>query len=196
MIDDYTTTFSHSITYTFLFKGWENEIFELGSERVKGGVTLVNLQRQLATPIRNACFSHEFADMIHFWIAFKNFQRVAALQISQKIVRNGVLHWNDFSRNIVSLQVDQCNITLKLANEEHWRTWSGSAFHNLGATDWNDRSPACLVRADGWCRKFCEEDRSSRLGVYRCKRLVMYSGASPFKALQVSSSISSIGCVV
>ena len=60
---------------------------------------------QLATPIRNACFSHEFADMIHFWIAFKNFQRVAALQISQKIVRNGVLHWNDFLRNIVSLQV-------------------------------------------------------------------------------------------
>ena len=73
--------------------------------RNKGGVTLVNLQRQLATPIRNACFSHEFADMIHFWIAFKNFQRVAALQISQKIVRNGVLHWNDFLRNIVSLQV-------------------------------------------------------------------------------------------
>ena len=72
----------------------------------EGGVTLVNLQRQLATPIRNACFSHEFADMLHFWIALKNFQRVAALQISQKIVRNGVLHWNDFSRNIVSLQVD------------------------------------------------------------------------------------------
>ena len=72
----------------------------------KGDVTLVNLQRQLATPIpRNACFSHEFADMLHFWIDFKNFQRVAALQISQKIVRNGVLHWNDFSRNIVSLQV-------------------------------------------------------------------------------------------
>ena len=47
---------------------------------------------QLATPIRNACFSHEFADMLHFWIAFKNLQRVAALQISQKIVRNGVLH--------------------------------------------------------------------------------------------------------
>ena len=34
MIDDYTTTFSHYITYTFLFKGWENDIFELGSERV------------------------------------------------------------------------------------------------------------------------------------------------------------------
>ena len=34
MIDDYTTTFSHYITYTFLFKGWENELFELGSERV------------------------------------------------------------------------------------------------------------------------------------------------------------------
>ena len=32
----------------------------------KGDVTLVNLQRQLATPIRNACFSHEFADMLHF----------------------------------------------------------------------------------------------------------------------------------
>ena len=37
-------------------------------------------------------FSHEFADMLHFWIAFKNFQRVAALQISQKTVRNGPLH--------------------------------------------------------------------------------------------------------
>ena len=60
--------------------------------RTKGDVTLVNLQRQLATPIRNACFLHEFADMLHFWIAFKNFQRVAALQISQKIVRNGPLH--------------------------------------------------------------------------------------------------------
>ena len=47
----------------------------------KGDVTLVNLQRQLATPIRNACFSHEFADMLHFWIAFKNFQGVVALQI-------------------------------------------------------------------------------------------------------------------
>ena len=47
---------------------------------------------QLATPIRNACFLHEFADMLHFCIAFKNFQRVAALQISQKIVRSGVLH--------------------------------------------------------------------------------------------------------
>ena len=58
----------------------------------KGDVTLVNLQRQLATPIRNACFLHEFADMLHFWIAFKNFQRVAALQISRKIVRNGPLH--------------------------------------------------------------------------------------------------------
>ena len=32
--------------------------------------------------IRNACFSHEFADMLHFWITFKNFQGVAALQIS------------------------------------------------------------------------------------------------------------------
>ena len=47
---------------------------------------------QLATLIRNACFLHEFADMLHFWIAFKNFQRVAALQMSQKIVRNGPLH--------------------------------------------------------------------------------------------------------
>ena len=27
---------------------------------------LVNLQRQLATPIRNACYLHEFADMLHF----------------------------------------------------------------------------------------------------------------------------------
>ena len=71
----------------------------------KGDVTLVNLQRQLATPIRNACFLHEFADMLHFWIAFKNFQCVAALQVSQKIVRNGVLHQKDFSHNIVSLQV-------------------------------------------------------------------------------------------
>ena len=42
--------------------------------------------------IRNACFSHEFADTLHIWITFKNFQRVAALQISQKIIRNGVLH--------------------------------------------------------------------------------------------------------
>ena len=50
------------------------------------------MQRQLAMPIRNACFSHEFADMLHFWIAFKDFQRVAALQISQKILRNGPLH--------------------------------------------------------------------------------------------------------
>ena len=70
-----------------------------------GGVTLVNLQRQLATPIRNARFSHEFADILHSWIAFKNLQRVAAMQISQKIARNGVLYYNDFSRNIVSLQV-------------------------------------------------------------------------------------------
>ena len=67
---------------------WTSNMADFG----KGGVTLVNLQRQLATSIRNACFSHEFSDMIHFWIAFKNFQRVAALQISQKIVRNGVLH--------------------------------------------------------------------------------------------------------
>ena len=58
----------------------------------KGGVTLVNLQRQLATPIRNASFSHEFADMLHFWIAFKDFQYVAALQVSRKIVRSGPLH--------------------------------------------------------------------------------------------------------
>ena len=58
----------------------------------KGDVTLVNLQRQLARPIRNACFSHEFADMLHFWIAFKNLQPVAALQISRKIVRNRPLH--------------------------------------------------------------------------------------------------------
>ena len=36
------------------------------SARSKGVVTLVNLQRQLATPIRNACFSHEFADTLHF----------------------------------------------------------------------------------------------------------------------------------
>ena len=38
---------------------------------------------------------------------------IAALQISQKIVRNGVLHWNDFSRNIVSLQIDKCKATLR-----------------------------------------------------------------------------------
>ena len=50
--------------------------------KCKGDVTLVNLQCQLAMSIRNACFSHEFADMLHFWIAFKNFQGVAALQIS------------------------------------------------------------------------------------------------------------------
>ena len=36
-----------------------------GVATTKGGVTLVNLQHQLATPIRNACFSHEFADMLH-----------------------------------------------------------------------------------------------------------------------------------
>ena len=58
----------------------------------KRAFTLVNLQRQLATPIRNACFSHELADMLHFWIAFKNLQHVAALQISRKIVRNRPLH--------------------------------------------------------------------------------------------------------
>ena len=50
----------------------------------KGDVTLVNLQRQLATPIRNACFSHKFADIFTLLIAFKNFQRVATVQISQK----------------------------------------------------------------------------------------------------------------
>ena len=59
-----------------------------------------NLQRRFETHVSRT----NFADMTHFWIAFKNFQRVAALQISQKIVRNGVSHWNDFSRNIVSLQ--------------------------------------------------------------------------------------------
>ena len=61
------------------------------SNSSKGDVTLVNLQRQLATPIRNTCFSHKFADIFTLLIAFKNFQRVAALQISKKIVRNGVL---------------------------------------------------------------------------------------------------------
>ena len=40
-----------------------------------------------------------------FLITFKNLQRVAAPQIPQKIVCNGVLHKNDFSRNIVSLQI-------------------------------------------------------------------------------------------
>ena len=38
----------------------------------KGGVTLVNLQRQLATPIRNASFSHEFADMLHLLQVFES----------------------------------------------------------------------------------------------------------------------------
>ena len=32
MKDDNTTN-SHYITYTFLFEGWENVLFELGSER-------------------------------------------------------------------------------------------------------------------------------------------------------------------
>ena len=60
--------------------------------RTKHGVLRWCYTGRLATPTCNACFSHEFADMLHFWIAFKNFQRVTALQISQKIVRNGVLH--------------------------------------------------------------------------------------------------------
>ena len=51
---------------------------------------------RFTTPIRNACFSHEFSDMLtlvaSFWIAFKNLQRVAALQIAQKIIPDGVLH--------------------------------------------------------------------------------------------------------
>ena len=69
-----------------MFEVWRNHAHYHrvdAPSKTKGDVTLVNLQRQLATPIRNACFSHEFADMLHFWIAFKNFQRVAALQISQ-----------------------------------------------------------------------------------------------------------------
>ena len=59
---------------------------------------------QLATPIRNACFSHEFVDMLHILIAFKDLQRVAALQISQKIVHYGC-YTSLFFGNIVSLQV-------------------------------------------------------------------------------------------
>ena len=39
----------------------------------------------------NACFSHEFADMLHLWIAFKNLQRVKHCKYRKKIVRNGVL---------------------------------------------------------------------------------------------------------
>ena len=35
MKDDRTTN-SHYITYTFHLKGWENVLFELGSERVNG----------------------------------------------------------------------------------------------------------------------------------------------------------------
>ena len=114
------------------------------SRSTKGSVTLVNLQRQLATPIRNACFSHEFADMLHFWIAFKNFQRVAALQISRKIVRNRPLTKMIFRATSyhckLALQVDQCNTTLSLVAYNATRskgkmisydwTWlSGSPLH-------------------------------------------------------------------
>ena len=53
------------------------------------------------------------------WIAFKNLQRVAALQIAQNVIRNWVLNLNSFSRNTISLQIgvanDQCNATFMQA---------------------------------------------------------------------------------
>ena len=52
---------------------------------------LHTLQRQLTTPIRNACFSYEFADMLHWLQVLNRFQSLAALQVSQKILRNGAL---------------------------------------------------------------------------------------------------------
>ena len=43
MKDDYTTN-SHCITCTCLFKGWENVLFELGSERVTATVHIAGIQ--------------------------------------------------------------------------------------------------------------------------------------------------------
>ena len=49
---------------------------------------LVNLQRQLATPIHNACFSHEFADMLHLLQVFESLSKPCnALQYC-KVARN------------------------------------------------------------------------------------------------------------
>ena len=66
-----------AVAYASGPEGLSTDVFGPQLEKIaldhKGDATLVNLQRQLATTIRNACFSHECADMLHFWIAFKNF---------------------------------------------------------------------------------------------------------------------------
>ena len=64
-------------------------------------------QRSLRQKSTAACYTDQFAPnsrtaVASFWIASKNLQRVTALQISQKIVRNGVLHQNNFLHNTVS----------------------------------------------------------------------------------------------
>ena len=80
-----------------------------------GGVTQVNLQRQLATPIRNACFSHEFGDMLHLLQFFESLLKSCnALQhcnnIRKKSSATGCYTRTIF-RAKLALQIDQRNTT-------------------------------------------------------------------------------------
>ena len=80
----------------------------------------------------NACFSHEFADMLHLWIAFKNLQRVKHCKYRQKIVRNGVLTLERFfaqHRIIASWRCTLTSVTPPLNVVHQYIYFSFSCFH-------------------------------------------------------------------
>ena len=103
----------------------------------KGDVTLVNLQRQLATPIRNACFSHELADMLHCLL--NRFQKLPTRCSTANIAKKKSSATGCYaSRTIfratsyhckLALQVDQCNITF--SNEAAAENWVHHLFDRL-----------------------------------------------------------------
>ena len=69
-------------------------------------------------------------------------------------------------------------------------TCSGKFFHSVYAASLKDRRPyAVRGRREGALIKFCDEERSDRLGVYRVMRSVRYEGASPLRHLYVSRLI-------
>ena len=61
---------------------------------------------------------------------------------------------------------------------------SGKMFHFLGAIIEKALSPKCLSRAGGSVRRFLEEDRKFRIGIYGVSKEQRYGGARPCSALK------------
>ena len=81
------------------------------------------------------------------------------------------------------------NWVLKFVTESKQRTEGGNAFHSLGATAWNERSPLVLKCVWGATKNLWPVNLRLHEDVRSCIRSEMYGGAWPCRALKVRTKI-------